>query len=83
MVHYLRPVIAAIVLMIATPVLAQPATPSTSSEAAIEAACKADMQHYCANVKPGSGGMGPCLKSNAKELSTGCKQALESAQRTK
>ena len=39
--------------------------------------CQADLQKYCAEVKPGQGRGLACLKKNDKDVSQGCKDALK------
>jgi NSS family neurotransmitter:Na+ symporter len=39
--------------------------------------CNADLQKYCADVKPGQGRGLTCLKKNDKNVSQGCKDALK------
>src|SRR4051812_31765533 len=39
-------------------------------------ACKADVQKYCGDVKPGHGAIKDCLKQHETDLSTGCKDNM-------
>jgi hypothetical protein len=39
-------------------------------------ACKADVQKFCADVKPGEGRIVQCIKQHESELSDACKQTL-------
>jgi len=39
------------------------------------AACKADREKFCKDVKPGEGRMRDCIMSHKDELSDGCKAA--------
>ena len=41
------------------------------------AACRADLDKFCKDVKPGGGRLIKCLKEHAAELSSGCKAARE------
>ncbi len=43
------------------------------------AACKDDIQKFCADQPKGQGKIKSCLESNKDSLSDGCKTALESA----
>ncbi len=38
--------------------------------------CKADVEQYCHDVKPGGGRIKSCMKEHKDQLSAGCKQAL-------
>ncbi|MGH8687648.1 MAG: cysteine rich repeat-containing protein [Burkholderiales bacterium] len=39
--------------------------------------CQADLQKFCADVKPGQGRGLACLKKNDKDVSQGCNDALK------
>lgn len=39
--------------------------------------CQADVQKYCAQVKPGQGRMARCLKSHQADLSNACRTHLK------
>ncbi|HTN52342.1 MAG TPA: cysteine rich repeat-containing protein [Anaeromyxobacter sp.] len=39
--------------------------------------CQADLQKFCADVKPGKGRALACLDKNAKDVSAQCKDALK------
>jgi len=43
-------------------------------------ACEGDAKQYCADVRPGGGRMGRCLKDNEAKLSAACKEALQPKQ---
>lgn len=45
---------------------------------AVETYCKADVERLCKGVKFGGGALKSCLKTNEKELSVGCAEALKS-----
>ncbi len=42
-------------------------------------ACADDIQKFCANEKPGRGGILKCLKANENSISTTCKDSLPGA----
>jgi len=42
----------------------------------IKAACKQDLQQFCANVTPGEGREMACLKAYGDKISAGCKEKL-------
>lgn len=44
-------------------------------------ACKADMEKFCQDVKPGGGAIMKCLKEHQAELSEPCKDATPQAKR--
>ncbi len=52
------------------------AFPSSAQEMA---ACKADKEKFCADMKPGDGKMRECFKQHASELSADCTKAIEAA----
>ena len=39
--------------------------------------CKADLEKYCAAIKPGEGRLAACLKKNETTLSERCQQAIK------
>jgi hypothetical protein len=41
-----------------------------------DGACKADMEKFCAGVKPGHGAIRDCLKQHAADLSPACKDHI-------
>jgi hypothetical protein len=41
------------------------------------AACEADKEKFCQDVKPGEGRIVDCMKSHAGELSPGCREMME------
>ena len=45
------------------------------------AACRSDVQQFCANVEKGGGRIRQCLDDNKAKLSAGCAEALASAKR--
>ncbi|WP_018701116.1 cysteine rich repeat-containing protein [Amorphus coralli] len=65
-------------LATATAAMAQAQSPqiSRAEMRTIAQACKADVQTLCAGVERGDGRIGQCLKDNAAQVSTPCKQAL-------
>lgn len=48
---------------------------------AIAAACKADIEKLCPDVKPGDGKIKACIKEHRKELSSECKKELSEARK--
>ena len=44
-------------------------------------ACKADIEKFCQDVKPGGGAVMKCLKEHQAELSEPCKDATPQANR--
>ncbi len=42
----------------------------------LDAACKADLKQFCANVTPGQGREIACLKAYEDKISAGCKEKL-------
>src|SRR5262245_11275439 len=42
--------------------------------------CKADVDKFCAQVKPGGGRIVQCLKQNEAQLSESCKERMKMAQ---
>jgi hypothetical protein len=58
-----------------------PETPGALKE--IRAACDADIQKLCPDVKPGGGRILACLKQNKDAVSDGCKQALMTARKNR
>jgi hypothetical protein len=42
--------------------------------------CKADVDKFCAQVKPGGGRIVQCLKQNEPQLSDSCKERMKMAQ---
>lgn len=42
--------------------------------------CKADLEKYCANIEPGEGRLGQCLKKNEATVTPACKQAMVDTQ---
>jgi len=42
--------------------------------------CKADVDKFCAQVKPGGGRIVQCLKQNEAQLSDSCKERMKMAQ---
>jgi Cysteine rich repeat len=47
--------------------------------AKVRAACRADVERLCKDVKPGEGRIRECLKTHAAELSDSCKAAIREA----
>ncbi len=43
--------------------------------------CKADVEKFCKGVEKGKGGIGRCLMSHQKELSSDCRNKLEEKRR--
>jgi len=41
--------------------------------------CQADIQQYCAEVKPGGGAIAACLRKHASSLSSACNQYRQAA----
>jgi hypothetical protein len=41
-----------------------------------EGACKADVQKFCGDVKPGGGAIKDCMKAHQADLSQGCKDNM-------
>jgi len=39
--------------------------------------CDADLETYCANIRPGEGRLVQCLKKNEKKLKQRCTQAIK------
>ena len=39
--------------------------------------CDADLETYCANIRPGEGRLAQCLKKNEKKLNQRCTQAIK------
>ena len=52
---------------------------SAFAASAVVKACRADAKKLCADVKPGRGTVGECMKSHAADLSDGCKEAIAKA----
>ena len=61
--------------------LACAALPAAANESAPKeadaGACKADAAKLCADMVPGDGKLGPCLKSHKDELSPECREKFE------
>ena len=69
----------ALVLMGAPlPAFAQIAAMEASAKK-VRQACRADAMRFCAGMRPGSGGIVTCLKSNEQSLSAGCGNVLPEA----
>ena len=49
--------------------------------AALAGACKQDIATLCPDVKPGEGRIAACLKTNRRQLSAGCKEAIKEHRR--
>ncbi|HET8869331.1 MAG TPA: cysteine rich repeat-containing protein [Aquabacterium sp.] len=45
----------------------------------MQGACKADVEQFCKDVKPGEGRLAACLKEHKEEVSQPCKDAVKSA----
>ena len=56
-----------------------PASAQSAPIDAARAACRADLQQFCAGVQPGGGRMLACLKEHRDQVSDACKQAVKSA----
>lgn len=63
--------LAAIILVMAWTAHAQPS-------AAVRQACEADYHRFCATVPPGGGRILKCLNERDKDLTPGCRSALQS-----
>jgi hypothetical protein len=66
----LRPCLAALALAL----IAAPGAFAQSG--AVSSACKGDIEKLCADVQPGGGRIGECLKAHRDQLSVGCKRAI-------
>jgi hypothetical protein len=47
--------------------------------AALRAACRTDIEQLCANVQPGGGRIGQCLREHQDRVSEACKSAISDA----
>lgn len=45
----------------------------------MQGACKADVEQFCKDVKPGQGRLAACLKEHKDDVSQPCKDAVKSA----
>ena len=55
------------------------ATLAQAQSAAVKEACKADVEKFCAGIKPGGGQLKDCMKPHRKEVSDECKAARKDA----
>jgi hypothetical protein len=62
-----------------TPPPAPPPSGGHGDFAKTREACKADVQRFCKDEKPGGGRIRDCLKAHRDELSDGCKTAIKEA----
>lgn len=62
---------------IATLILGASMTGAFAQRGPVATACKADIPKFCADLKHGRGEIRNCLQSNYKEVSAGCKHALD------
>lgn len=62
-----------IVALAAAALLAAPILARADDAPPAEGACKADIQKFCSDVKPGGGAIIKCLKDHAADLSPECK----------
>jgi hypothetical protein len=51
-----------------------------SAQESERGACKADREKFCADLKPGDGKLGPCMRQHEAELSPQCVAARRSAE---
>jgi hypothetical protein len=51
--------------------------PATMAEDNASQPCHDDVQKFCADVKPGQGGVAKCLKKHRSDLSESCKSFLK------
>jgi hypothetical protein len=65
----------AMVMVGASPAMAQQRTPNP----AVRAACSGDMQRLCPGIKPGGGRIGECMKARIHEVSPQCKEAFRAS----
>jgi hypothetical protein len=49
---------------------------STPGQPPQHQACRADIQKFCADVPPGSGGIGRCLLAHKTDVSAPCREVL-------
>ncbi|HEY1752129.1 MAG TPA: cysteine rich repeat-containing protein [Caulobacteraceae bacterium] len=63
--------------------VAQAAAAQPQGMAAVRQACAADLKKYCADVQPGGGRIGECMRAHVASLSGACKSALMQARQQK
>jgi Cysteine rich repeat len=66
--------IAAAMLAVATPSLAQP---TEAQKEAVKSACRSDFMAHCSSVQPGGEAALQCLAKNMSSLSSGCASAVK------
>ena len=47
------------------------------AKGAVQQACKADVERFCASVQRGDGRVGKCLSEHKGQLSAQCKEAMQ------
>jgi Cysteine rich repeat len=61
----------------------QPSGPPPGGDRAdfakVRDACRADVDRFCKDVKPGAGRIRECLKTHQADLSEGCRTAIKEA----
>jgi hypothetical protein len=72
----LRRTLIAIILFIATPVIAQDMTPEQ------RAACKGDYDKFCRGTMPVGGRIIACLSKHNDKLTVACKRVVAAAQKS-
>jgi hypothetical protein len=53
--------------------------PTAPPAPTVRQACQADVEKFCADVKPGGGRIKECMMQHRDELSQGCRDALGAA----
>ena len=70
-----------VIMMVAPLTVALSMAPAARAEQA-PGPCKADVQKFCPDVKPGGGALRACLKEHASELSPACQARIKQAKAT-
>lgn len=66
-----------VVTLVAPLAVALNLSPSLAQPKGGRGVCRADIEKFCPNIKPGGGAYRDCLKSHAAELSPACQEHLK------
>jgi hypothetical protein len=67
-----------ILFALTVPAAAQPQV-TPEQRAALQAACRSDVEKLCPDVQPGGGRIAACMRHKADQASPGCREALAKA----